>query len=136
MTAQSCVYCQATGGLEPIGNAAGNLACTRTTLCQLRQQGLDPVDVALQLARELAQEREHLTSRELARLSLVFKAARGWLFGQLGCRADSAVSLEQAQADLGCKRCGAMGPDEPCRTRDGQPVSGYGPASYHAGRRF
>jgi hypothetical protein len=157
---QQCVYCGATATLEAISPGNGSKACQNTVLCQLRAEGVDPVDLALRLNRALAQQyqaenaerysvkppgspewarhaqtyRGSLSGQDVARLRLVLRAASGWLSDSW--RADSAVNHAQARADLGCRRCGAMGPDEPCLTGDGSPVRGHGRASWHTGRKF
>jgi hypothetical protein len=134
---RTCAYCHAAGDLEAIN--ATSVACRATVACQLRAQGFDPVQLALDLARDYgklaARDPRALSTRDRARLSLVLRAASDWLVPS--GRADSAVSLEQARHDLGCKRCGAMGPGVPCVTRDGHPLPwSSATRGWHAGRQF
>lgn len=156
----TCVYCGVTGLAEHFVQMNGrNYACRQATLCALRSvadsigEGLSDASVAgltMQLARELAQvarddrkaaghlpdpwgrhtAREHraLSTQDLARLHVTLTAAAGWL--QDSGRANWGQELAQARADLGCRRCGQMGPT-PCLTSSGQERR-----EWHAGRRF
>ena len=152
----TCIYCGTPGLAEHFEQVNGrSWACRQGELCTLRQltaEG-DPVPLVLQLARELAQvarddraaaghladpwgrhqaaTRPHrtLSTRDLARLHVVLTAAAGWL-NDSGS-ASWGQELAQARADLGCRRCGAMGPDMPCTTAQGTERR-----DWHAGRRF
>jgi hypothetical protein len=158
-TTASCAYCHVTGPaahFEPI-NGQGNVACKQQNLCTVRGQLVDinPVDLVLQLVRELAQVartdqaerhsvghpgspawldhaqayRGMLSDQDLARLHVVLAAGADWF--TRGDRAEWGQRLAQARTWNGCKRCGAMGPREPCRTADGGEAR-----EWHAGRSF
>lgn len=114
-TAQ-CAQCGHAGQpqlFEPF-NTAGNLACKAQTLCQLRQQDIDPAALLGTLLREFGQH-EHgksgelgaLTTRELAELDHDARGPRGELLGgftgavrvALGGRAGSAQAIRNTEAD-------------------------------------
>jgi hypothetical protein len=151
-----CAYCRATADLEPVSPASASQACRVTELCQLRAAGLDPVELALTVARGLAKLAWHdtearnaagpagspesaayapsLANADLARLHLVLDAAAGRI--DPGGQADCAEQLRRARADLGCRTCGAIGRED-CTTSGGLPVprthGTWGP-NWHAGR--
>ena len=160
MSDKQCVYCGATADLEPISPGTGNLACRVTELCELRREGVDPVGLALRLARGLAKLAWHdvearnsirpgspdwvrlndtyqpaLSGTELARLHLVLGAAADRI--NVSGQADSATLLAQARKDLGCRICGAIGRCEDCTTSSGGLVARthgtWGPR-WHKGR--
>jgi hypothetical protein len=96
-----CVYCGATGALEPI-NPQGSQACQYVTLCQLRRDGWDPVRVATDISRALAKDVANLSTYELASLVTVLKATVAAAEVELGNyrpRANADEALSQAQRD-------------------------------------
>lgn len=152
----TCVYCGAEGDLESINPVTGNQACRITELCQLRAQGLDPVQLTLTLVRGLVKQawadiearnaagqpgsprraafRGRLSGTDLARLHVVLTAATRWL--DVSGWADSALLLKEAELDYGCRTCGMVGSQD-CVTSSGAPVPRrhglWGPR-WHAGR--
>lgn len=151
-----CAYCRATADLEPVSPASASQACRITELCRLRAAGLDPVELALTVARGLAKLAWHDTEARnaagpagspaseafvpaldydsLARLHLVLDAAAYRI--NVSGRGDSGTLLMRARTDLGCRTCGAIGRED-CTTSGGLPVprthGTWGP-NWHAGR--
>jgi hypothetical protein len=78
--------------------------------------------------REAVRPHRMLSTQDLARLHVTLTAAAGWLSDS--GRADWGQQLAQARADLGCRRCGQMGP-QPCLTSGGNERR-----TWHDGRRF
>lgn len=114
-TGTRCAQCGHSGPpqlFEPF-NAAGNLACRATTLCQLRQQGTDPAALLGTLLREFAAhddgksgQLDTLSTRQLAELNLDLHGPHGEFMGgcagsvrvYLSSRGDSAQAIADAEA--------------------------------------